>query len=170
MNDRIFEAFLERQREEAMALARASDIVAVFPKVSMPPQRYTAHFRCAGLVRQPDGEIGEAQQFEVEIWLPNDYLRHVNPRCVVTVLEPETTWHPNILGPWICLGHLVAGTPLLDILHQCYEILSYQKWAAHDGLNPAACEWARNHQDRFPLDRRPLKRGSSGEIQTGGAA
>jgi hypothetical protein len=27
-------------------------------------------------------------------------------------------------------------------------------------LNPIACQWARNHQERFPLDTRPLKRRS----------
>lgn len=28
-----------------------------------------------------------------------------------------------------------------------------------DALNKPACVWARAHRDRFPLDRRPLKRG-----------
>jgi hypothetical protein len=27
-----------------------------------------------------------------------------------------------------------------------------------DALNKAACAWAREHQDRFPVDRRPLRR------------
>jgi hypothetical protein len=27
-----------------------------------------------------------------------------------------------------------------------------------DALNRAACQWARQHPERFPVDRRPLKR------------
>lgn len=168
MKDRILEAFLERQFEEATSLANASDILDLVPEAVKPPQRYVARFRCAGLVRQQNGAVAESSQFEVGIWLPDDYLRRVDPSHVVTVFRPWNTWHPNIAGPIVCLGHLVAGTRLVDILFQCYEILSYQKWAAHDGLNPAACEWARNNQERFPVDRRPLKRGS-GEAGRGGA-
>jgi hypothetical protein len=52
--------------------------------------------------------------------------------------------------------------PLVDLLYQVYEILTYQKLTPRedDALNKEACHWARANQKRFPIDRRPLKRRS----------
>jgi hypothetical protein len=157
MNDRILKAFLDTQYREGMALAAASDIVELLPLSGPPVQRYLARFHCRGLVRTAKGGIEEADQFDVGIWMPDNYLRSAQPEQVVNILRPLSTWHPNAGGPFICLGRLSAGTSLVDILFQIYEVLSYQKWSAHDGLNHEACEWARNNQRRFPVDRRPLK-------------
>jgi hypothetical protein len=48
---------------------------------------------------------------------------------------------------------------LVDLLFQCFEVITYQKVTMRedDALNHAACAWAREHQQRFPIDRRPLK-------------
>jgi hypothetical protein len=61
--------------------------------------------------------------------------------------------------PLICVGRLKPGTWLVDLLYQCYEIITYQKVTMRedDALNPLACVWSREHQQRFPIDRRPLK-------------
>jgi hypothetical protein len=140
-----------------------------------PPQRYVARFACRGMIKRPLAEPEEVNQvFVVGIYLPDDYLRvppsspagagdygrqsGVATNPVVNILSPLSVFHPNVLGPYLCLGRMRGGTSLVDILFQTYEILSYQKWTAHDGLNEAACEWARQSQSRFPLDRRPLKR------------
>ena len=157
MSDPIFQSFLQVQREEATALAGASDILTLQIENATPPQKYVAMFDCRGLVKMPSGDIEEANHFEVGIWMPDDYLRAVEPAQVVTILRPWSIWHPNVGGPWLCPGKLLPGTSLVDLLFQIYEIITYQKWAAHDGLNQAACEWARNNQHRFPVDRRPLK-------------
>ncbi len=157
MTDPILKSFLQVQFNQATALANASDILELEAEPASPPQKYIARFHCRGLVRRRDGEITEANEFDVGIFLPDDYLRAVDPGQVVTILKPWDIWHPNAGGPFLCCGKLSGGTPLVDILYQVYEIITYQKWASHDGLNPAACEWARNNQQRFPLDRRPLK-------------
>jgi hypothetical protein len=157
MNDPIYRSFLEVQHRQAMALAAASDILELQAEPAMPPQKYFARFHCRGLVQTPAGEIAEADEFDFAIYLPDDYLRAGEPRQIVNIVKPWSIWHPNAGGPFICLGRLSAGTPLVDILFQTFEIITYQKWSSHDGLNPAACEWARNHQARFPIDRRPLK-------------
>jgi ubiquitin-protein ligase len=72
------------------------------------------------------------------------------------------TWHPNISRelPLICIGRLTPGTPLVDILYQVFDILTYQKYNPResDSLNPQACAFARENHDRFPIDARPLKR------------
>ena len=80
----------------------------------------------------------------------------------MTWFGPPNVWHPNIAhaAPFICVGRLGPGTPLVDLLYQCYEVLTYFRFNPRedDCLNPAACAWARQNADRFPLDDRPLKR------------
>ena len=156
MNDPVFNNFLEEQHREVMALAAQSDILKVECEGAFPPRKYVVEFKCRGLMHSPSGEIREASRFLVGISLPEDYLRTSETKQVVTMIAPWI-WHPNSAGPFLCLGNLRGGTVLVDIVFQVYEILTYQRWAAQDGLNEAACEWARNNQQRFPTDRRPLK-------------
>ncbi len=157
MRDVILESFLERQYAEASALAAASEILDLWPQ---DLQRYLAHFHCRGLVRDAGGHIREHNgPFTVGIFLPADYLRAAEPMTVVTWLHPPEVWHPNIAPPVICLGRMPPGTPLVDLLHQVYEIITWQRFTPNefDALNKAACQWGRQHQERFPVDRRPLK-------------
>ncbi len=160
MPDRILDAFLTRQFEEGMALARASDLVALHHAGAAPPQRYVAQFRCTGLCRTPAGEIAPMTYSEVGIFFPDDYLRRTDPYRILMWLGPHNVWHPNISdrAPVVCLGRLGPGTRLTDILYQLFEIITYQRYSTHDALNADAAAWARANQDRFPIDRRPLKR------------
>lgn len=167
--DNVVAGFLEHQREEIMALAADSDRLMARPLPDQdPPSRYLVRFQCVGAVY--DG--GEPQivdtSFDLGIWLPDDYLRRVNPVQVLTWLSPRSIWHPNIgpipSGPddpiFICVGRLVPGTPLVDLIYQCWEIITFNKVTMRedDALNKPACVWARANQARFPLDPRPLRR------------
>ena len=62
MTDKVFAAFLARQREEGMALAAASDLLELIP-VDALGQRYLADFRCTGLIQTESGHIVEADRF-----------------------------------------------------------------------------------------------------------
>ncbi len=155
MNDPVLEVFLNQQLVEGLELAAQSDLLELLPQAL---DRYIAIFRCKGLVRAEGGDIAEASEFHVGIWFPADYCRHADPFQVLTWLYPFNVFHPNIRPPLICVGKIPPSTGLCDLLFQCYEIITYFNWAPHDGLNPAACQWARGHQERFPVDRRPLKR------------
>lgn len=160
MRDVVYRSFLEKQLEEGLALADASDIVKILPMREDPVQHYVAHFTAKGLVRDRDGSVTEADACAVGIWFPVDYLhRFVTPK-VLTWLGPSNVFHPNIRPPVICVGHVGPGTSLVDLLFQIYEIWSYQNVVMRedDALDGDACAWARAHQDRFPVDRRPLKR------------
>jgi hypothetical protein len=159
MTDNVLMAFLQGQREACTALAASSDLVTLTPLGASPVHRYLAEFRCKGLVRV-DGEIVETNRFLVGIRFPAHYLRGFNPAEVLTWLEPANVWHPNIRPPFICVGHLTPGTSLQSLVYQVYEMITYQRVTMRedDALNPAACVWARRHQPRFPIDRRPLKR------------
>jgi len=169
MNDTIFEAFLRRQCEEGMELAADSDIVDLLPLDGPPPQRYIAEFHCRGLVRTVAGDIREWDRFTVGIYFPACYLRAVDPFAMLRWFGPPTEkdpdvfiWHPNIsvIAPLICIGRIFPGTPLVDLLHQLYEVISYQRYTPNefDSLNKACCSWARANSERFPIDSRPLKR------------
>lgn len=160
----VMNGFLSRQLEDGLKLASASDLLHLLPMpdAEFPPYRYLARFRCKGLVTAPDGDVVEADCFDVGIQFPEDYLRIAEPSRVLTWLYPENVWHPNIFGPAraICVGRMAPGTPLVDLLYQIFEIISYRKVTMRedDALNRACCQWARQNMTRFPVDSRPLKR------------
>jgi hypothetical protein len=169
MSDRILDAFLRQQLKEGMALAGNSDLVDLAPLDGPLPQRYIADFYCRGLVRTQEGEIREWNHFTVGIFFSRGYLRSVDPFHMLRWFGPPTkkdpgifVWHPNISVkvPLICIGRIRPGMSLTDIVHQVYEIISYQKYTPdeNDSLNRDCCSWARANADRFPIDRRPLKR------------
>jgi hypothetical protein len=160
--DPILRAFLERQAEDGLALAHASDILEL--ECLPTGQHFVAHYSCRGLVQERGGIVREADSFTVGIFFGADYLRSAHPFEVLTLFGPPNTYHPNVAfgAPFICVGKIVPGMPLVDLLYQVYEILTYQKLTPRedDALNKEACRWARANQHRFPIDRRPLKRRS----------
>lgn len=159
-HDTIFQEFLHRQYLEGMALMADSDILSLHPVSGRDSDRYVAEYHCRGLVQNPDGEIVEHNCFAVGIWFPEDYLRRVDLSLVVTYLGPSPRpWHPNIRPPHICL-HITPGTPLVHILHGCFELFTWcLKNTGDEGLNHAAAQWARTQDPSwFPIDRRPLRR------------
>ena len=159
-DDLVMQRFLESQCADANALAAASDLLSLYPYGNPPHQLYRAAFRCGGLVCRPGGEIGPADHFEVLIRFPDDYLRKANPMEVVTWLGPPNVWHPNIRPPVVCVGHIAPGTRLVDLLYQLHEIITWRKVTMNefDALNHAACQWARDNTNLFPVDATPLKR------------
>ncbi len=164
MTDRVFAGWLTRQCEEGLALAAASDLLSLLPLEALLSQRYLAEYRCTGLVKTATGEIAEANRFAVGIWFPDEYLRVADTFQVLTWLEPRQAFHPNISAraPFICIGPLAPGTPLVDILYRCHEVITFNRltMVESNALNLEACAWARRNQQRFPVDRRPLKRRS----------
>lgn len=162
MSDRILDAFLRRQREEGLALAAESDLLTLTPLDGDPPRRYVAEFHCTGLVRTPAGAVVEADRFAVGIWFSDQYLRAADTFTTLTWLAPRSCWHPNVSnrGPFVCIGRLVPGMPLVQILYQLFEIITYAKVTMRedDALNAECCAWARANVSRFPIDRRALKR------------
>ncbi len=158
--DAILKLFLETQQREARALAAESDLLDV---TALDLQRTVATFRCRGLVRDARCEVHEHDRFAIGIYLAESYLRVVNPAEVLTWLEPRTVWHPNISPPFVCLGRIAPGTPLVDLLHRCFELIAYENVTMRedDALNRPACAWARRNRERFPIDPRPIKRVAS---------
>ena len=79
-------------------------------------------------------------------------------REVASGLVVQRRWHPNVRHPLICIGRVIPGTPLVDLVHRVFEIVTWQHHTSVeiDALNAAACQWARTNADRLPVDRRPL--------------
>lgn len=158
MNDPIFTSFLRRQFDEGLALARESDVLDLMPMPGSPPFRYVAAFRGRWLVNA-GGEICEHPFAVFGIQFPANYLRLTEPAQIATVLEPDNLWHPNIAGPFVCLGATPPGTGLVDLLYALYEVLAFYRFSPHSPLSEPAAQWARNQPPgRFPIDRRPLRR------------
>jgi hypothetical protein len=158
-HDRLLGKFLERQGEAGTALAALSDFVDLRPLDSAPGSAYFARFCCTGLVRH-EGKIVEHDDFLVGIRFPDSYLHRFDTTRVLSWCGPNEIWHPNIRPPFVCAGNMQPGTPLVDLLFQLHEIITYQnvEMREKEALNHDACMWARNNTHRFPVDRRPLKR------------
>lgn len=159
----LIEAFRAEQLEKGMALAEASDLLDLKPLgPSHAPAAYLARFHCRGLVRCA-GRVMEHDDFLLGIRFPDDYLTHFDTGRVLTWCEPPQVLHPNIRTPYVCVGRMLPATPLVDLLYQVHEIITYQNvdMQERNALNHHACAWARNNQHRFPVDRRPLKRRTS---------
>lgn len=159
MHDLILKSFLEQQEADAIAIANDSDVLDLRPVGPRPYQRYLVGYTCRGLVRSA-GKITECRRFEMGVYFPLHYIRHADVPEVLTWFGPTDVFHPNILFPFICPGRLKPGTTLVDILYQCFEIITYQKLTMNeaDALNPDACVWARKNVHRFPVDSGSLKR------------
>ncbi|MCZ6695710.1 MAG: hypothetical protein O7A63_04125, partial [Acidobacteria bacterium] len=61
-------------------------------------------------------------------------------------------------------GWLKPGTSLVDLLMQCFEIITYNNFntVEKNALNSEACCWARQNRKDLPIDTRPLKRPAAG--------
>jgi hypothetical protein len=153
--------WLRADFDAGLALACESDIVSVEAVDGPPPERVLVELRCTTLVRAGSGAILEARRVLLGVRFSSDYLRCVDrPQDVLTVLEPENIWHPNVLAPAICIGPIDAGTSIVHLIFRAYEVVTYQRFTPveYNSLNPAACAWARANLQRFPVDPRPLRR------------
>lgn len=163
LNDTIFESFLERQFQDGMALAAASDRVRIEPMSPRPVSVYRVDFDCDGLCRTTSGAIEIWSRWALGIRFPTGYLRGpVSAAQVLMMLPPghgREPFHCNLLGPWVCLK-IRPGTGLTDLVHSVYELLAWQVYGMADGgLNRTASQWALQQPvSRFPIDPRPLKR------------
>ena len=156
--------FLGRQYRDAGPFSAACALADIRAIGREPIQRYEVSLRTRGLVKSASGEVEVHEGCTFAVWFPDDYTRRVSPFETVQWIEPRNVWHPNF-GPgpggdiYICVGRIGPRTPLLDLVEQVHEIFGWVNRlpAENDALNHAACQWARAHGDRFPIDARPLR-------------
>ena len=156
--DNVLNSFLEDQHTQVTELARQSDILEVLSFGAPRPRQFLATFHCKGLVKLRGGQVEEASRWCVEISLPDDYLRSADVYAVVALRAPTNIFHPNARFPLLCIGRITPATPVVDILHRCYDLITFQKYRLVDHFDEEAAAYVRANLDRFPLDQRPLKR------------
>ena len=159
--DRIYNSWLDKQHDEVMALAAASDRLMVVPHPETPPRAYVVRFDCLTLVRAGGDVTLWDGGCDVLFRFPTDYLRVVTrPEWIVALRSPAHLYHPNAVAPFLCIGHITPGTSLVRLIHQVHDLLTFAKYTPRedDALNREACAWARANGQRFPVDVRPLRR------------
>ena len=159
VSDATMASWLKQQAREGRDLAEQSDLFDLMTHAGDgPPTKFVLEFHCRTLVQDPRTlGVSECTRVGVGIWFHPEYQRSARPFDTVTLLGPSHLFHPNIRFPGLCIGRMAPGTPLVDLVYQIFEMLTFNKVTANDPLNPAATEWWLRHQDRFPLDARPLK-------------
>src|SRR5258708_25422854 len=156
MTDRTFQTWLERQYVDGIALTEKSPAVRLQPARGSPPVEYFAEFECRTLVNLGES-VQETTGFAVYLRFAEDYLRRIpDPSFVIGLLRPGSIFHPNVRFGCICLGRLAPGTPLVDVLYQAHESLTWQRFALDNPLDPDASAWASRNLKRFPIHNRPL--------------
>lgn len=160
MTDHILASFLDGQYEAGLRLAAESDILDLTPIGPPPVQRYVARYDCLTLVREADGRVRTARGFAVGLTLSSHYQRRIEPASLAAWLFPATVFLPNVRVPFLCLGHIAPGTPLVELLFQVFDVGRGANITVRedDALDRDACAWARPRLAQFPLDQRPLKR------------
>ena len=162
--DRVLDTWLGRQYAEGMALCAASDVLALLPEPGRrPPQRFIARFSSPTMVRigPPGSPVTRWDGFAALFQFPSDYLRSAPDAArIVSLLAPLHAFHPNVAPPFICIGRIVPGTGLCELIYRVHEIMTFRKVTPRedDALNPDACVWARNNAPLSLLSAAPLLR------------
>lgn len=157
VSDPVLAAWLRSEVPDAQALAARSDILEVLP---LGPNRLLARFDCNTLIGSPERGLSVGGPVVAQLNILPGHLHGPDPFEVVSILAPLDIWLPNVRADLCCIGPIERGARLRDLLHRVYEVLTGQNCMPdeRDALNLGACEWARQHADRFPVDARPLLR------------
>lgn len=155
MTTSVFDDFLTHTDRAAHELAADSDVLTLHRRPLPGAGLWLAEYALSYLAQSTGGAIYvHPGPLVVAIRFDASYLRSVSPLDLVQVREPDL-FHPNHLPPVLCVGDVQPGTPLPYLLRHVYEILSYQNFAADDGLNPIACARLRDEPGLLDLLPRP---------------
>ncbi len=158
--DKVFEVFLEGQQAEVDAFCKTSDRLTSMPhsySEGGAPTSYIFRLQCRSPVRVKGVVQIKDRAHLIAFSMPDDYLRIPHdPGHILCLLEPSNIFHPNVMGPMICIGDIAPAASITDILVRVFEVLTCQRITMReaDAFNHAACEWAR-HAD-LPLEEDSL--------------
>jgi ubiquitin-protein ligase len=125
-------------------------LITVDPLAGNPPERYRVTFRMRSIERLDLGGTPQYRDWHVaEIYLHDAYPRQ---KPLGTMQTP--IFHPNF-GQFICIGdYWGASETLADVIVQIGQMIAYQKYNPASPLNREAAQWARNHTQLLPTDKR----------------
>jgi hypothetical protein len=155
--DLVATDFLMNIRSELHERLRPGSLLTARDLGDKVPWLWRLDFATRGLVQQLDGSLRPHDQHIVAVRFLPDYLRRANRFEMLTLLEPENAFHPNLRDGHVCL-EIYPGEPLVEICESLHTLFSWRLRQLNetDALNPEACVWGRAHLDELPLDQRPL--------------
>jgi ubiquitin-protein ligase len=110
-----------------------------------PPDRYLIAFEADGLAPGVGGRPELQREHRVACYLHLDYPRHAP-----LLVWQTPIFHPNILGPErhgaVCLGSWSPSESLADLCRRLIELAAWRSFSVADALDPAAAEWATQHE------------------------
>ena len=94
------------------------------------------------------------------MWFHPDYLRKPDPALVLSILEPQKLFAPNVKPPLVCIGPILPSTPAVELLARVHSVVTFADFTTDesDALSSEACAWVRRNLEKLPVDLRPFKR------------
>ena len=136
-------------------LDQSSDLIEV-QHTGDPPLKYIVTYHCTSLIwLEGSSSPSYANRHQLEIYLHREY-----PRRPPALKWLTDIFHPNVMPPkkngGVCIGGWSAAETLDNLCLRIGEMLQYKSFNLDDPLNEEAAEWAKEHLDSFPVDRRQL--------------
>lgn len=137
-------------------LAERSPYVEILQTSGNPPQMYELGLQVRGIIGlNPDQTPRYGENHKIRITLGEEYPR---AKPIFEILTK--VWHPNIgwgEGVLICIGSegdhgWAPSMGLDDIVLRIMHMIRYENYSCDDNYNMLAAEWARKHENIFPLD------------------
>ena len=144
---------------------RAESSIFSFIASGDPPLNYRLIFAGQGIFCSRNGELETCDHHECLIEFGAAY-----PRMAPNLAWQTPIYHPNISNNGVvCLGgygtHWVPSLTLTELCTMLWDMIRYDNFDTDSPYNKEAALWAK-HQDTysFPLDRRSIRDGVSGEV------
>ncbi len=113
-----------------------------------PPNSYEIEYLLKGVVRNPDGSVGQDSQHRIRINLPFGY-----PHFPPTVKPLTPLFHPDIDPDAVRVTSQWQKNPSLsELILYIGEMISGNKYNLEEPFNQEAADWYAAHLDELPLD------------------
>jgi hypothetical protein len=155
--DAVTRDFLANVADELRQRLRPGGILEAVDLGTTVPWLWRLTFSTRGLGRDARGAVVPVDRHTVAVRFFPDYLRHANRYLMLTLIEPDRPFHPNLRDRHLCL-EVYPGEPLVELCESLHALFSWRlrQLSEADALDAEACAWGRAHLDELPLDPRPL--------------
>jgi ubiquitin-protein ligase len=153
LNPRIRAKRLLAEYKRLQEIDRRSELISIEETDNNPPDRYTIHFSCRGILKAIRNEPVYGDLHRVKISLTGTF-----PTTAPQIEWLTPIFHPNIreYGQEVCIGSWFPAKTLDQLVLMLGEMIQYKNYASHDPLNLEASLWAMKHKQLFPVDKRSL--------------
>jgi ubiquitin-protein ligase len=147
---------LARVRSQIVHYAESHPGFLVAANARQTPTEYTFKFKAPSFAPPPtpDSDLVEINAHEVFLVMPPDF-----PMMAPGVFWQTPIFHPNVDPKYgeVCLGdlgdHFRPGMNFGDLCQMLVDIASYQNYAAKEGYNLAAQDWAVSKEGQIAIEK-----------------